>query len=153
MNMPAVNAYNYLGILFSTRLSFTAACKDVANKAKRVLFIIMQRLHMYINQSFEVFRLLFDSQIQPNVQYGAEMWGLDDAAKQCEKVHLLALKKFLRVNLRTNNDLVYKELNIYPISLYSVVRCVRYWFLLVMMNEERIPKKAYLMLHKHDANG
>ena len=50
---------------------------------------------------------LFDSQIQPIVQYGAEVWGLDKAAVCCEKVHLFALKRFLGVSTRTPNDLIY----------------------------------------------
>ena len=34
-HMPVVNAYKYLGIYFSTKLSFSAACRDMASKAKK----------------------------------------------------------------------------------------------------------------------
>ena len=151
--MPVVNAYKYLGIYFSTRLSFVAACKDIASKAKRVLFLITRRLRMYNNYSFDVFRQLFDAQVQPIMQYGAEIWGLDDASQHCEKVHVMALKKFLLVNTRTPNGFVYKELNRYPIVINSAMRCVRYWLKLLHMNDDRIPKKAYLMLCRLDASG
>jgi hypothetical protein len=53
--MPVVNAYKYLGILFSTRLSFTAACKDLASRAKHALISIMQKLYMLNNNSLDVF--------------------------------------------------------------------------------------------------
>jgi hypothetical protein len=32
--MPVVNVYKYLGIMFSTRLSFSAACRDLTSRAK-----------------------------------------------------------------------------------------------------------------------
>ena len=153
IDMPVVNAYKYLGIYFSTRLSFNAACSDLASKAKRVLFIIIQRLRMYNSQSFEVYMKLFDAQVQPILQYGAEIWGLDDASIQCENVHILALKKFLYVKPRTPNDLVYKELNRHPITINSTVRCIRYWIKLLSMDDRRIPRKAYLMLRGLEEKG
>jgi hypothetical protein len=151
--MPVVNVYKYLGICFSTRLSFVAACRDIASKAKKALFCIMQRLRMYNNYSFDVFMKLFDAQVQPIMCYGAEIWGLDKAAQHCEKVHLFALKKFLHVELRTPNDLVYSELNRYPITINCAVKCIRYWLKIVQMDEERLPKKAYLMLQNLDGRG
>ena len=153
MIMPVVNAYKYLGIYFSTRLSFNAACSDIASKAKRVLFVILNRLRLYNNHSFDIFIRLFDGQVQPILQYGSEIWGMDDAANQCERVHLYALKKFLLVNLRTPNDFVYKELSRYPILIHSKIRCIAYWLKLLAMNENRIPKKAYLMLRDLDEKG
>ena len=151
--MPIVNAYKYLGIYFSTRLSFTGACKDIASKAKRVFFMIMQRLRRFNNSSFQIFIKLFDTQVQPIMQYGSEIWGLNDATEQCEKVHLFALKKFLFVKLTTPNNLVYKELNRYPIVINSIIRCISYWLKLMNMDDNRIPKKAYLMLHRLDVLG
>ena len=54
----------------------------------------MQILRMLNNKYLELILKLFDYQVQPIVQYGAELWGIDDtAAAQCEKVHLIALKK------------------------------------------------------------
>ena len=45
----------------------------------------MQKLRLLNNNNFELFLKLFDSQVQPIAQYGAEMWGLDTAAAaQCE---------------------------------------------------------------------
>jgi hypothetical protein len=68
--MPAVNAYKYLGIYFSTKLSFVAACRDIASKAQKSLLCIIQRLRMYHCSSFDVYIKLFDAQVQPIMQYG-----------------------------------------------------------------------------------
>jgi hypothetical protein len=151
--MPVVNVYTYLGIIFSTRLSFVAACKDLASRAKNALLCIMQKLYILNNNSFELLIKLLDSQVQPIVQYGSEIWGLDKAAAQCESVHLLALKRYLGVELRTPNDFVYSETNRYPIYINSAVSCVRYWLKLLKMEDCRLPYKAYKMLCKLDANG
>jgi hypothetical protein len=151
--MPVVNCYKYLGIYFSTKLSFSAACNDLASKAKRALLLIMQRLRALNNVSAKLFLKLFDAQVQSIVQYGSEIWGLDKAAQLCEKVHLFALKKFLGVELRTPNDLVYGELDRYPITVNFALNSLRYWLKLTQMEESRIPRKAYVMLYNLDERG
>ena len=70
-----------------------------------------------------------------------------------EKVHLYALKKFLFVDMKTPNDLIYKELNRYPVTINCAINCIRYWLRLVEMDAHRIPKKAYKMLKFLDDRG
>ena len=89
--------YKYLGVLIATKLSFTASCYDLTSKAKNAVLCIMQKLRMLNNNSFE----LFDSQVQPNALYGAELWGLETTAVHCEKVHIFAMKKILGMEMRT----------------------------------------------------
>ena len=151
--MEVVNAYKYLGVYMSTRLSFVSTCRDVASKAKGALICIMRRLRAFENQSLDVFFKIFYSQIQPIMQYGSEIWGLEKAAKYCEDVHLFAMKKVLAVNKRTPNDLVYYELNRYPITIAFSVNCIRYWLRLLQMHNGRLPKKAYLMMYDCDTKG
>ena len=151
--MPVVNLYKYLGIYFSTRLTFNPACKDIASRAKRAVVNIMQKLSILGSQSFDIFIKLFDSQVQPIVQYGAELWGLEKAADHCEKLHLFALKRFLGVTVKTPNDLIYGETNRFPILINSAVRCMRYWIKLTQMEDSRLPRKAYNMLFSLDTKG
>ena len=70
--MSINNCYKYLGIHFSTRLSFKAACQDLTSKAKNALLSIMQKLYRLNNNSLAVLLKLFDAQVQPIAQYGAE---------------------------------------------------------------------------------
>ena len=151
--MPVVNIYKYLGIYFSTKLCFTAACTDLASRGKRALTCIQQKLTALENQSLVLFTKLFDAQVQPIIQYGAEIWGLYDAALQCEQVHLFALKKFLRVTSKTPNDLIYGETNRYPIYVNSAIRVIKYWLKLMQMDQTRLPRKAYDMLYYLDLRG
>ena len=43
---------------------------------------------MLNNNSFELFLKLFDSQVQPIVLYGAELWGLETTAVHCDKKYI-----------------------------------------------------------------
>ena len=61
--MPAVNVYKYLGIYFTTRLSFVSACKDLASRAMNALVYVLQKLYLLNNNSLEVFLKLFDAQV------------------------------------------------------------------------------------------
>ena len=128
-------------------------CKDIASKAKHVLVCIMKRLSSLNNNSLNLFLKIFDTQVLPVMQYGSEIWGLSKAALHCESVHLFALKKFLNVDRRTPNDLIYGETNRYPLYINSAVQCIRYWFKLLQMEEFRIPFKSYKMLFELDARG
>ena len=123
------------------------------SKAKRALVFIIQRLRQYENSSVKIFLKIFDAQIQPIMQYGSEIWGLYQAAAECEKIHLYALKKFLNVDMKTPNDLVYSELRRHPIMINSYINTIRYWLRLVKMANDRIPRKAYDILCKLDRKG
>ena len=60
--MSVVNVYKYLGIYFTTRLSFVSFFfKDLAIRAKNALLCILQRLRMLNNNSVEMFHKLFDA--------------------------------------------------------------------------------------------
>ena len=111
-------------------------------ESKKALLNIMSKLYRINNNSFSVFFKLFDAQIQPIVQYGAEIWGFEGASLLIEKIHLFAMKRYLGVDMRTPNDLVYGELRRYPIYINSNVRCIRYWLKLVSMRGKQITIKS-----------
>ena len=111
----------YLGICFSTRLSFYHACQDLVSRAKKAVLCLMSKLY-----SLYFILKIFDAQVQPIVVYGAEIWGLDSGSSVIENVHLFGLKRYLGVDRRTPNDLVYGEVGRFPIQINACVRCIRY---------------------------
>ena len=68
----------------------------------------------------------FDAQVQPIVLYRAEIWGLDSSSSVIDNIHLFGLKRYLGVDRRTPNDLVYGEVGRFPIQINASVRCIRY---------------------------
>ena len=55
-----------------------------------------------------------------------------------DNVHSFGLKRYLGVDRKTPNDLVYGEIGMF--------RCIRYWLKLTRMDEYRLPLRAYKML-------
>ena len=145
--LQIVNQYKYLGIIFSTGLSFSYALRDMAGRSKKGVIGILRLLWSLGNQSPHMFFKLFDCQIQPILTYGSEVWGLVADISIIERVHLFAIKRFLNVSLRTPNTLVYGESGRYPLYVNIYVKQINYWLTLTRMGDDRIPKKCYKMLY------
>ena len=96
---------------------------------------------------------IFDAQVQPIVLYEAEIWGLDSSSSVIDNVHLFGLKRYLGVDRRTPNDLVYGEVGMFPIQINASVRCIKYWLKLTRMNVHRLPLRAYKLLLNLDQRG
>ena len=145
--LEVVNQYKYLGVIFSTGLSFSFALKDMAARARKGVIGILRLLWSFGNQSPRLFFKLFDSQIQPILTYGSEVWGLIADYSIIERVHLFAIKRYLNVSIRTPNALVYGETGRYPLFINVYIRQIKYWLTLTRMSEDRIPRKCYRMLY------
>ena len=151
--MKVVNSYKYLGICFSTRLSFYHACQDLVSRAKRALLCIMSKLYRIDCNSINGFLKIFDAQVQPIVLHGAEIWGLESCSSVIDNVHLFGLKRYLGVDRRTPNDLVYGRVGRFPIQINACVRCIKCWLKLMRIEEHRLPLRAYKMLLNLDQRG
>ena len=66
-----VNMYKYLGIYFSTRLSFSHALHDMSQRAKKGVICIFKLLWSLGERSPLIFFKLFDTQIQSMLNYGS----------------------------------------------------------------------------------
>ena len=79
--------------------------------------------------------------------------GLESCSSVIDNVHLFGLKRYLGVDRRTPNDLVYEEVGRFPIQINACVRCIKYWLKLMRMEEHRLPLRAYKMLLNLDQRG
>ena len=61
----------------------------------------------------------------------------------------IGLKRYLGVDRRTPNDLVYGEVGRFPIQINACV----HWLKLIRMEEHRLPLRAYKMLLNLDQRG
>ena len=145
--IEVVNQYKYLGIIFSTGLTFSHSLNDMATRAKKSVLYILKILWKLNNHCPRLYFKLFDSQIQPMLTYGCEIWGLVADHSVLEKVHLLAIKRFLNVIIQTPSALVYGETGRYPLDITTKTRCIKYWLKILRMPVDRLPYKAYHMLY------
>ena len=76
--LEIVNKYKYLGMYLTTRLTFSPTLDDLANRARKGMLAIVKVLWSIGEHSPEIVFKQFDSQIQPILTYGSEIWGLSD---------------------------------------------------------------------------
>ena len=76
--------------------------------------------------SVDVFLKLFDAQIQTNLLYGAEIWGMENC-HILENAHLYAMKKCLRVPIFTPNVMIYGDTGRYELWINAILRSIKYW--------------------------
>ena len=144
--MKVVNSYKYLGVIFSTKLSFSLACDDLVARAKKAIICILKVLNRYEISSMQIFVKLFDSKVLPILLYGSEIWGLFDANYRINNAQLFAFKRFLGLSQQTPNQLIYGDTGRYSLSVNACIRVIAYWLKLTRMNNDRLPYKAYKML-------
>ena len=151
-----VNAFKYLGVWFSTRLSFSHSLESQKAKAKAGIVETLKTLWKLGDVSpiffFFFFLKLFDSQIKPILLYGSEIWGMQ-MDLQIEKAHLFALKRLVNVCPKTPNDMVYGETGRTPLHLDAKVSSIRFRLRLMRTEARRLPRKAYNMLANVHNNG
>ena len=150
--LEVVNQYKYLGFVFSTKLSMKSAIDDNTVRGKQKGIHVLKTLWRLRSSNTSVFTKLLDSQVQPTLLYGAEVWGLMKDPS-IEKAHTFVCKRFLGLGVKTPNHMVYGDLGRFPLSLSCCTRVIQYWLKLCKMSAERLPKQAYLMLLRSNVRG
>ena len=150
--LEVVNKYCYLGFNFTTKLSFEIGTSHLVAKGKKAVYLVCRVFQNCKEMCPSTFFKLFDSKVLPILLYSSEIWGYQ-RLDLIERVHMLACKRFLGVPLKTPNKMVYGELGRYPLYINSSVRCIRYWFKVLQMEPNRLPRQAYSMLVLLDESG
>ena len=113
---------------------------NLSMKGKTAVVQSMRPLKRLMCTSPSVYFRVFDTQIQPIVLYGAEIWGLS------KWVHLHMIKSFLCVSRRTPNVMAYYDTGRYPLYIWATQRAVKYWLRILRMEDTRFPKKVYMRM-------
>ena len=79
---------------------------------------------------------IYNSQIQPILDYGAEVWYQGKAINELEVVHTGFLKKTLGVKQQTKTLAIYGECGRYPLELRQKELIVKYWCRLLKLPTE-----------------
>ena len=144
--------YKYMGLLFTPKLSWSAAKAKLAAQARKAVFSIKnyQRSFGTFNHN-EIFKL-FDAMIVPILTFGAEVWGFSES-KEIEKVQLEFCKYFLGVKSSVNNCVVLGECGRLTLYTVYVSKCIKYWCKLLQMPNDRLPRNSYDMIKNLDNIG
>ena len=147
-----MNSYKYLGIIFTPCLKWSLATATLAQQATRALSMINIYDRKCGNLTFDVAVEIFDKTIVPILTYGAEIWGCR-YQKVIEKVHSKFIRKQLGVGPSASTTAIMGETGRRPIAIVYHIRCFKFWLKVKNMPDDRLPKRLYLMLRIHEANG
>ena len=73
-----VNQYCYLGLIYSSTLSSNIMMTNLAARSRTASVMVLRYLVKLQNISTSVLFKILDTQIQPILLYGAEIWGMDN---------------------------------------------------------------------------
>ena len=93
--LKQVNKFTYLGVTLSANGCFYQAQKSLSEQAKRALFSL-NSLFDTASLGIEEKIKLFESMINPIMNYGCEVWGFHKG-QDIERLHLKFLKQVLKV--------------------------------------------------------
>ena len=150
--LDVVNCFNYVGMLFTSKLSMFKMADAMSAKAKKATITMFNSLHQFSCLPYDTFFKLFDTKISPIMLYGSELWALNNV--NCiEKLHLYACKRFLNVKPRACNNCILGDLGRYPMYISAAKRCIKYWIRLLQMPNYRYLKMCYDMMLYYDNLG
>ena len=150
--LEVVKGFQYVGLLFSTKMSLYRMSSELSRKGKRVLVSILQSLQQYGTLSKTVLFKIFDTKVCPMLLYGSEIWGLE-TRDVIERVQYYVCKRFINVSFRANNYAVLGECGRFPLYIETAKRALKYWNKILHMPEHRYVHKCYKMLYYFDALG
>ena len=102
IQLKVVTYYKYLGLVISSRLSWYMCQKTLAEQAAKALFGLKASLNKFGILSANLLFKIFDTNILPILNYGAEIWFSHDSP-DIEKVHHHFCKYVLRIPKRSPN--------------------------------------------------
>ena len=150
--VESVKHYNYLGMLFSSRLSWSPAKSNLAAKATKALHSIQVVIRRFGRMSIANSFKLFDTIVVPVLCYGSEIWG-HEFSENIERVQIKFCRFLTGVNSSVNKQAVLGECGRHPLCIFYFKRCISYWLKLIEMENTRYPRACYLMLKRLDDAG
>jgi exonuclease III len=147
--LEMVSSYKYLGLLFTPAGKFNPAIKDLGNRGSRAVFLLKKKLPFSINYDPKISMKLFEAMIEPICLYNCEIWGMQKQflkdSSPIEQINLKFCKEVLNVNRKTSNTPVRSELGRFPLYTKIICRLFKYWLRLLVLPNELLVKKAYLL--------
>ena len=136
--------YKYLGVVMSTRLSWSPAQKTLSQQAGKAMNVI-KKLNYNCNFSFVCGNELFDKCVLPVLTYGAEVWGTS-VHSSIEQVLCKFCRHQLGVGSKAPTPAVLGECGRNSLYVQCYLKCVKYWLKLISSEEGTLLRSCYEML-------
>ena len=146
--------YDFLGITFSVKNPrFKRNHKRIKEKAPKAIYAARNLAHKSLGSQIPATVLfkIFDSQIQPILDYWTEIWYQGKPVEELEVIHTGFIKKTLGVKKQTSTLAVYGECGRYPLEIRQKELFIKFWYRLLGLqpdNPLQIMYKELLQLHQ-----
>ena len=125
----------------------------VKDKARKASFAAMKKCNGIGKITPKIGFQLFDSYVQPVIEYGSEIWSRGREYPDIESVQLGFIKMLMCVKNSTASCAVYGETGRYPTYIKFCIKLFKYYYRLLFMNSNIIANKLFLELCKLDKLG
>ena len=140
--IKTVPHFKYLGIIFSTTLSWTKAQSDLAGRARKAMFLIKKFVGITKIRNPSILFKIFDSCVLPILNYGSEVWGFHEG-KNVDKVYHDFCKFVAGLPTTTPNIAARGEFGRKRLITYRYNRIIKYWSKLLENNCNEILRASY----------
>lgn len=141
--------YKYLGVTVSCRNKWTKNVETLVAQSTKVNFQLNRYLKALGVLPYHVFFKLFNTIVLPTVCYGSEIWGFQEYYL-LNNMHAKLCKRFLGLSPKAMNIAALGECGQTSIFVQTANKCVKYWFHLLNLDNNRYPKQVYNMLFYYD---
>jgi hypothetical protein len=138
--------YKYLGVLLSSRLSWSPAQTMLAAQGSKAMYII-NKVNFQYDFPYNTSKCVFDKCIAPILTYGSEIWGAS-VHNSIESVQLRFCRMQLGVGSKTPTVAVLGDCGTFPLYVRCKTRVLKYWLKLISLPENSLLKAAYNMQYR-----
>lgn len=149
--LKVVNKYTYLGIPFTASGLFLETTKHFINKGLAATGTIHNLLAKAKSEAWSTKSHLLKSVILPTSLYAAEVWSLRYIEK-LETVQTRYIKRLLQLPRQTPNYLIRCETGEDNIQVRILKKTLSWWNKILLMNNERYPRKCYNLMLELDSS-
>jgi hypothetical protein len=142
--IKAVSYYKYLGLIMSTRLSWSPAQKTLSQQSEKCMNFI-KTINHECDFSFTTSNEIFNKCIIPIITYGGEVWG-PYVSNVTESVLVKFCRNQLGVSSMSPVPAVLGECGRHSLYVKCYMKCVKYWTKLISLTNNSLLKSCYIML-------
>jgi hypothetical protein len=150
--IEVVDRYRYLGLVFTEFMNLNITVKYVAMAAQRALGVLITKSKSQGGLPYQVFTKLYDSLVQPIIDFGAAVWG-HKSFSSIQAVLNRAMRYYIGVGHRTPNAELQGEMGWSCSDQRQWVCVTRQWCRLRNLQETRVNKAIFKWAYRHAIQG
>ncbi len=126
------SSYRYLGCYLNEFRDFTHTAQVLAESAGQAIESIINKHKWTGGINYKVYKTLYDSCVQPIMDYCGDVWGFKNYAK-CNSVQNRAISAFIGVHIFASTLAIHGDTPCIPPIIRSHLELLRFWHRIVTL--------------------